>query len=152
LAVSVDANTALFRRFIEEVGNRGNLAAVDELMAADFAEHEVLPPGTPPGREGVKQVFAMIRAALPDLRVTVDDEIAAGDKVVCRQTWRGTHRGDLLGAAPTGKPVEFGVIDIVRVAEGKLVEHWGQADWLGLLQQVGALPPPGPPAAGPGAG
>jgi predicted ester cyclase len=119
--------------------------AVDELLAADFAEHEALPPGTPPGREGVKQVFAMLRAALPDLRVTIDDEIAAGDRVVCREMWRGTHRGELLGAAPPGRPVEFGVIDIVRVAAGKLVEHWGQSEWLGLLQQVGARPAPEQP-------
>ena len=140
--MSVETNTALFRRFMEEVANRGNLAAVDEVMAPDFTEHEVLPPGTPPGREGVKQVFAMLRAGLPDLQVTIDDAIATGDKVVCRETWRGTHRGELLGAAPTGKRVEFGAIDIVRVADGKLVEHWGQSDWLGLLQQVGALPAP----------
>jgi predicted ester cyclase len=150
--MSADANKALFRRFMEEVANQGHLAAVDELMAPDFTEHEAMPPGTPPGREGVKQAFAMVRAALPDLRVAIDDEIAEGDRVVFRETWRGTHRGELLGTAPTGKAVEFGVIDIVRVAGGKIVDHWAQTDWLSLLQQIGALPPPGQPAGSTSAG
>ncbi len=140
---TAEENKALFRRFMEEVANQGNIDAVDELVAPDAVEHEELPPGTPPGREGVKHFFALLRNAFPDLRVTIDDQIAEGDKVVSRVTLSGTHKGEFVGIPPTGKTVTFGAIDIIRVAGGKLVEHWGVTDNLGLLQQLGVVPPPG---------
>lgn len=140
--MSTEQNKALVRR-LEEVFNRGNISLVDELFAPDFVEHEELPPGIPPGREAVKQLTTMFRSAFPDFKATIDDIVAEGDKVVIRQTWSGTHKGEFMGVPPTGKSVSFGVIDIVRIAGGKLVEHWGQMDNMGMMQQLGAIPTPG---------
>ena len=140
--MSTEQNKALSRRFMEEVFNQGNLNLVDELVAPDFVEHEELPPGFPPGREAVKAFSTTFRGAFPDLKVTIDDLIAEGDKVVIRGTWSGTHQGELMGIAPTGKSVSFGVIDTVRIAGGKLVEHWGQMDTMRMMQQLGVIPAP----------
>jgi steroid delta-isomerase-like uncharacterized protein len=133
----------LVRRMIEELFNRGNMTLADTFFAADFVEREELPPGIPRDREGVKQLTAMLRKAFPDFKATIDDLVAEGDKVVIRQTWSGTHKGDFMGVAPTGKRVSFGVIDIIRIAGGKFAEHWGQMDSMGLMQQLGAIPTPG---------
>ena len=141
--MSTEQNKASMRRFMEEVFNRGNVSLVDELIAPDFVEHEELPPGMPPGREAVKAFFTMFRSAFPDLKVTVDDMIAEGDKVVVRSTWSGTHKGEFMGIPPTGKSVSFGVTDTVSIAGGKLVEHWGQMDTFGVLHQLGVIPAPG---------
>ena len=141
--MSAEQNKAVFRRFVEEVFNRGNISLVDELCAPDFVEHEELPPGFPPGREAVKTFSTIFRGAFPDLKVTIDDIIAEDDKVVLRGTWSGTHKGEFMGIAPTGKSVSFGVIDTVRIAGGKLVEHWGQMDTMRLMQQLGVVPAPG---------
>ena len=140
--MSTEQNKALVRR-LEEVFNRGNMSMVDELFAPDFVEHEELPPGIPPGREAVKQLTTMFRSAFPDFKATIDDIVAEGDKVVIRQTWSGTHKGEFMGVPPTGKSVSFGVIDIIRIAGGKFVEHWGQMDMMGMMQQLGAIPTPG---------
>jgi len=137
--MSTEQNKAVLSRFIKEVFNRGNIRLVDELLAPDFVEHEELPPGIPPGREAVKQLSTMFRSAFPDLKVTIDDMIAEGDKVVARQTWSGTQKGEFMGVPPTGKKVSFGVIDIVRIAGGKVVEHWGQMDGMGMMKQLGAV-------------
>jgi len=139
--MSADENKQLFRRFIEEVANQGKIAVVDELVTADMIEHEEI-PGIPRNREGVKQAFTLFRTAFPDLQVTIEDLIAEGDQVVGRETWRGTHRGAFMEIPPTGKQVEFAAIDIVRIANGKMVEHWGQTDMLGMLQQLGVVPAP----------
>jgi steroid delta-isomerase-like uncharacterized protein len=141
--MSAEQNKALFRQFVEEAFNRGNLSLADELLAPDFVEHEELPPGIPAGREGVKVLASMLRSAFPDFKATIDDMIAEGDKVVMRQTWTGTHKGEFMGIPATGKRVSFGVIDIVRIDGGKCVEHWGQMDSMGLMQQLGAVPAPG---------
>ena len=141
--MSTEQNKALFRRVMEEALNRGNISLVDELFAPDFVEHEELPPGIPAGREAVKQLSTMFRSAFPDFKVTIDDIIAEGDKVVVRSTWSGTHKGAFMGIPPTGKSVSFGVFDIARFAGGKVVEHWGQMDNMGMMQQLGAIPAPG---------
>jgi len=139
--MSTEQNKALFRRLLDEVANKGNIALIDELVSPGVLEHEAF-PGLSPDREGVKQFFTRIRQAFLDLRVTIHDEIAEGDKVVFRETWSGTHKGEFVGVAPTGKKVSFGTIDIVRIADGKIVEHWGQTDTMGLMQQLGVIPPP----------
>jgi steroid delta-isomerase-like uncharacterized protein len=141
--MSTEQNKALLGRFIEEVFNRGNVSVVDELLAPDFVEREELPPGVPAGREGVKQMAIMFRSAFPDFKFTTDDMIADGDRVVARSTWTGTHKGELMGIPPTGKCVSFGVIDIIRFAGGKGVEHWGQMDAMRMMQQLGVIPAPG---------
>ena len=86
---------------------------------------------------------ALLRSAFPDFKATIDDLVAEGDKVVIRQTWTGTHKGEFMGVPPTGKSVSFGVIDILRIAGGKVVEHWGLMDSMSLMQQLGASPTPG---------
>jgi steroid delta-isomerase-like uncharacterized protein len=141
--MSAEQNAELFRRFIEEGFNRGDMSVVDEALAPDFVEHEELPPGIAPGREGVKQFVGMLRSAFPDFKFTIDDVVAQGDKVVIRSTWTGTQQGEFLGIPPTGRGVSFGVIDIVRIAGGKAVEHWGQMDSLRMMQQLGVIPAPG---------
>ncbi|MGH8248072.1 MAG: ester cyclase [Gammaproteobacteria bacterium] len=141
--MSPEENKALYRRFITEVANRGNMTAADEILAPNITEHEKLPPGVPANRDGIKQLFAMIRKAFPDLCITIEDQIAEADKVVARVTLRGTHQGEFFGISPTGRRVAYGAIDISRMAGGQLVEHWGIPDYLSLLQQLGAVPAPG---------
>jgi steroid delta-isomerase-like uncharacterized protein len=141
--MSTEQNKALFRRFVDEVFNHGNMSLVDELVAPDFVEHEELPPGIPQDREGAKQLTTMLRSAFPDFKATIHDIIAEGDKVAVRMTWSGTQQGEFMGIPPTGKSVSIGVFDIVRVAGGKLVEHWGQMDNMGMMQQLGVIPAPG---------
>ncbi len=142
--MSSEQNKALVHQLVEEVINQGNASMVDELLAPDFVEREDLPPGMPRDREALKQLTTMLHSAFPDFKATIDDIVAEGDKVVIRQTWSGTHKGVFMGVPPTGKSVSFGVIDIIRVAGGKCVEHWGQMDNMGLMQQLGAIPAPGP--------
>jgi steroid delta-isomerase-like uncharacterized protein len=141
--MSTEQNKALVRQMVEEVFNRGNIILADTFLAPDFVEREELPPGVPRDREGVKQLTAMFRGAFPDFKVTIDDLIAEGDKVVIRATWNGTQKGEFMGIPPTGKRVSFGVIDIIRMAGGKAVEHWGQMDSMGMMQQLGVAPAPG---------
>ena len=138
--MSAEENKTLVRRFMEDVFNRGNLGLVDEIVVADFVEHEELPPGTPPGREGLKALVAQFRGAFPDFQVTLDDVIAEGDRVVVRSTWRGTQRKEFMHIPPSGKRISFEVIDIIRIAGGKFQEHWGQMDSMLLMQQLGAVP------------
>jgi len=143
--MSVEQNKALFRRFVEEVLNNGNVSTIDELLAPNFVEREVLPPGTPGGREGVKQLTMMFRTAFPDFNVSIDDMIAEGDKIVARTTWNGTQKGEFMGIPPSGKRVSFDVIDIIRISDGKGVEHWGVMDSSAMMQQLGVIPT-APPA------
>jgi predicted ester cyclase len=115
------------RRLWEEVWNRADLAVADQIFDEAYAVHE-------------KGFVPLILAAFPDSRVTVDDLIAEGDKVVTRFTWRGTHRGEFMGVPPTGRRVAVGGIWIHRLEGGQIVEgrDWGQVDWLGLFKQLGA--------------
>ena len=141
--MSLEQNKANMRRFYEEVFNKGNLAAIDELASTGFVDHE-LPPEMPPGLEGVRQYLTIFRTAFPDMRATLEELIAEGDKIVARVTFTGTHKGDFMGIPATGKSVKFSSIDIMRIgADGKAVEHWGSTDMLGMMQQLGAIPPPG---------
>jgi len=138
--MSVEQNKALFRRFVAEVFNKGNVSVIDELLAPNFIERETLPPGMPGGREGVKQMTIMFRSSFPDFNVTIDDLIGEGDKIVARLTWNGTQKGEFMGIPASGKRVSFGVIDIIRISEGKFVEHWGLMDDSAMMQQLGAVP------------
>ena len=141
--MSTEENKALLQRFYDEVFNQGNLEVADELIAADAVEHEAFPGLEGNGPEVAKQFVAIIRSAFPDIRVHTQDMIAEADKVVARITLTGTHRGEFLGIPPTGKQIEVGTMDIVRVADGKMVEHWGVTDNLTMMQQLGVVPIPG---------
>ena len=132
-------NKTIVRRFIEEFQNGGNESAAEELLAADFVDHTPF-PGVSPDREGVKRLFAALRQAFPDLRAKIHDQLAEKERVATRMTFRGTHRGEFLGIAPTGRSVSFDVIDVVRIADGRIAEHWNVIDLMGLLQQIGPQP------------
>ena len=137
-----EQNKAVVRRWIAGL-NAGDLDVADEIYAPDFVMHD---PGNPDrllGPEGTKQGFAAFLAAFPDLHVTIDDIIAEGDKVVWRVSLTGTHNGEFLGIAPTGKQITNKGITIVRMVDGKFVEGWQNGDDLGMLQQIGAIPPLG---------
>jgi len=140
--VATEENKALISRFVEELFNQGNMSLANELLAPDFVEREQLPPGVPDGREGVKALTSMLRSAFPDFKATIEDMVAEGDKVVVRMIWSGTHKGEFMGIPASGKSVSIGVIDIIRVNKGKLVEHWGQMDSMGMMQQLGVMPAP----------
>lgn len=140
--MSTEDNKAHVRRYLEEAWNKGNVGIIDELMASDYARY-MSGPAQPLNREGQKQRITTFRKALPDLHLIIDDLIAEGDKVVFRITVRGTQQGAFMGISPTGKPVTVTAIDIARFVNGKIVEHWGQMDSLGLMQQLGVIPAPG---------
>jgi|RhiMetdeSRZDD1v2_1073273.scaffolds.fasta_scaffold97765_3 steroid delta-isomerase-like uncharacterized protein len=141
--MSIEQNKALARQLVEEVLNRGDMSRADELLAADFIEHEELPPGVPTGREAPKQLTTMLRSAFPDFKATINDLIAEGDKVVIHMTWNGTQQGEFMGIPPTGKRISVGIFDILRIAEGQIVEHWGLMDRMAMMQQLGVIPAPG---------
>ena len=140
--MATEENKALISRFVEELFNQGNISLANELLAPDFVEREQIPPGVPDGREGVKSLTSMLRSAFPDFKATIEDMVAEGDKVVVRMIWSGTHKGEFMGIPASGKSVSIGVIDIIRVNKGKLVEHWGQMDSMGMMQQLGVMPAP----------
>jgi steroid delta-isomerase-like uncharacterized protein len=135
-------NKTIAERFNEDVWGRGDEAALEELLAPDFVDHDAL-PGQSPDREGHRQILAEFRSAFPDLHVTTEDVVAEGDKVVSRWTARGTHQGELLGIAPTGNGVTIKGIDVLRIAGGRIVERWAQSNDLELMQQLGVVPTPG---------
>jgi steroid delta-isomerase-like uncharacterized protein len=134
------------RRLLEQSFNEGNFELIDELVAPDAINHD---PATPlelrnaRGPEVLKRMASMYRTAFPDLQITVDDVIAADDKVVLRWHSEGTHRGELAGLAPTGARGSVTGISIDRWKDGKLVEAWAEWDNLGLARQLGAAPPEG---------
>ena len=139
--MTVEENKALNRSF-GEAWNRMDMAAMDELLATNFV-HSPAPPGGAPDREGFKQFTSMLHTAFPDIRFTVEDVVAEGDKVATRATCRGTHKGEYMGIAPTGKQVTWTVMFFRRFEGGKIAEQWSEADMLGLMQQLGVGPPPG---------
>jgi len=138
--MSTQDNKALVQRFHEEVLNRRNLAALDQFVSPNAVNHSV-PAGLP---QGPSQFLSLHLNAFPDLQVTVEDLLADGDKVVARVSIRGTHQGALRGISPTGKPISVMAINILRIVNGQIVEHWGLADRLSTLQQLGVVPTPGP--------
>ena len=140
--MTIQENKAALRRLINEGFLGGDTAVVDELIASDFVDHSPA-PGQAPGPEGVKQAMTMFRTAFPDLSVTIEDEVAEGDKVMMRGRTRGTHKGEFMGIAPTGKQIDIGEMYIVRFSGGKMVEHWAQEDSLGMMQQLGVIPTEG---------
>ena len=129
----------LVRRFIEEYQDKRDPDALAEYMSPNVVDHTPM-PGTAAGADGVRQIFEMLWAALPDMRVEIHDQIAEDGKVVTRKSFLGTQRGTLFGVPPTEKEVHIDLIDIVRVSDGRIVEHWNIIDSYGLLQQLGAIP------------
>ena len=141
--MSIEENKTIFHGVMDQAFSQGNVAALDRLMSPDFIEHEA-GPGQGRGLEGVKTIVAMARTAFPDLQATIEDMTAEGDKTWARVTFRGSNTGDFMGRPPTGKTVTYEAIDICRYANGKMVEHWGVVDMLGMMQQLDIVSPPGP--------
>jgi steroid delta-isomerase-like uncharacterized protein len=125
------------REFVDRIQNSGELGAVDELIHPEFVDHTPF-PGLTPDREGARQVFAMIRGALPDHDAVVHHMVADGDLVATYKTFTGTHEGELLGVPPTGREVTIRVMDFVRYRDGQVSEHWNIVDVAGLMAQLGS--------------
>jgi steroid delta-isomerase-like uncharacterized protein len=132
-----DDHKSILRRFYEEI-SAGNLEVIDELVADDVVEHEEF-PGLEPNKEGVKQFFTLFRRAFPDLRMEPHEMLAEGDLVSARVTITGTHDGEFLGMAPTGKPIEVETIDMLRIRGGQAIEHWGVTDSMTMMHQLDAF-------------
>ncbi|HEY3070527.1 MAG TPA: ester cyclase [Gaiellaceae bacterium] len=134
-------NKMISRRVVEEGFAQGKVELFDDLVAEDVVNHdETLPPEIPPGREGVKALAQGYKMAFPDLVLTVEDQIAEGDKVATRWTARGTHQGELMGIPPTGKEARVTGTTIDRIEDGQIVETWTNWDQVSLLQQLGVIP------------
>jgi predicted ester cyclase len=132
---------AIVRHLIDEGFSGGRLDVADEVIADDFAEHQDFGPDHAPGPEGVKAVIASLRRAFPDFRLEIQDLTVDGDTVWTRNIATGTHEGPFMGTPPTGRPIRADVFDVLRVADGRVVEHWGVPDRLGVLMMIGAFRP-----------
>ena len=141
--MSGTSNEALYRRLIEEGFNRGHLAVVDELVAPGAPEHQR--GGGGDGPEGAKKTINYLRSAFPDFKITIDEVVAVGDKVWARQRGGGTNLGSFAGHPPTGRKAFIDVIDVCRFENGKMVEHWGVPDQLGMMLALGLIAPPARP-------
>jgi predicted ester cyclase len=138
---SSEQNKAVVRRFVREFKNEANLDIVDELFASNF-QHHLKDPILPPGREAIKLLGRAVFAAFPDVEANIDDLLADGEKVIERTTAAATHKGEFNGIPPTGKQVAWSEIHIYRLERGKVAELWSEIDFLSILTQIGAIPPP----------
>jgi predicted ester cyclase len=137
-------NEKLYRRLIEEVFNQGHMEAADELVAPNSVERQRGGAGN--GPEGVKRTAGILRSAFSDFSLTIQDLVVDGDKVWARQRGGGTNTGSFFGHPPTGKTAYIEVFDVVRFEDGRIVEHWGVPDQLGMLMALGLIVPPVRPA------
>ena len=138
--MSTEQNKATMRR-IYDVMNDRNMERAGEFIATDLVDHDAF-PGQAPGLEGFKQSLTMFRSAFPDLHFTVEDMLAEGDQVATRFTVHGTHHSDFMDIPPTGKQIQVSAFDLCRFADGKVVEHWGQVDMMGMMEQLGVAGAP----------
>jgi steroid delta-isomerase-like uncharacterized protein len=139
---TTQANKTIVDDFVQAVFTEGDLSAVDRSLADDFVAHDPPMRGTSGDAAGFRDAAVMIRAAFPDWRSEVQLLVAEDDYVVERFTASGTHRGEFMGAAPTGRTVAMTGINIFRLRDGEIVERWGELDVLGLLTQLGLIPEP----------
>lgn len=135
---TLEENKRIVRRFIEEIFLRRDFAAVAELLTEDFTPHTWGPMR--PGRDGLKEAITRVSTGISDARMTIDDVIAEGDRVAVRVTSSAVQTGEFMGMPPSGKRYEIGEIHIFRLRDGRVAEHWHQADFLGMMRQLGAMP------------
>jgi len=133
-------NKAVVRRLFEELWNKGNLSVADQLFTPNYTHHDSSSPDFGHGPESERQRATLYRTAFPDLRLTIEDLIAEGDTVMARWTCHGTHKGELNGIAPTGKPFTISGVTSARLLNGKLAEGYVNWDALGMMQQIGVVP------------
>ena len=129
---------AVFQKFVDGL-NAKDADAIGQIMSANFIDHD-LPPGQEPGIEGMVAMMRGFFAAFPDLKVTIDQLIAEGDLVAAAMTTEGTQTGDFMGIPASGKKISITEMHMVRVVDGKAVEHWGVSDAMGMMQQLGVMP------------
>lgn len=129
------------RQILDQAFNQGDLTIVDELVSVDISTHLSV-WGLPANRLGLKQMIANLRFAFPDLHCTIEDEIGEANRIAARWTIRGTHTGTYFGNLPTGRPVEAQGVIFARTEKDWIVEHWILIDQIGILQQLGVVPPP----------
>lgn len=132
-------NKAIVRRTVEELWNQGDYRLIDEFVAADFVWHDTGISSS----KALRDYVTAMRTAFPDVRVIITDQVAERDRVVLRCVWKGTHQGEWMGIAPTGKLVTWTMILICRTTDEKIVEAWAEQNLFGFLQQLGAVPPLG---------
>jgi len=140
--MSEEENKALLRYYMEEILSKGNIDALEQFYASDFVDHNAW-PGIPTGIEGMRQTYNIILSAFTDVHVKIDDTVAEGDKIVVRFTADAMHTGEFMGIPATGKRISIMEIRIYRMADGKIVEHWGLMDTASLMQQLESAPPTG---------
>ncbi len=133
----------LTRKLYDEVINKDNPAAIDRYVAADFVEHEPMPPGTPQGVDGLRTFLHTMRHDFPNFRYDIQDITTDGDKVWVRSTFRGMNTGQFMGVPVTGRNVDVSAFDVLRFRGDKVVEHWGVTDQASMLQQMGLMQMPG---------
>jgi steroid delta-isomerase-like uncharacterized protein len=138
--MSAESNKALSRRLLEEAFNVGNIDVIDELVTTDFVNHDAALPEPMIGPDAAKASINGYRTAFPDLRLTIEEQIADDQGVATRWSAKGTHEGDLMGMAPTGKQATVTGITIDRIVDGRIAESWTNWDTLGMLQQLGVVP------------
>jgi steroid delta-isomerase-like uncharacterized protein len=138
---SSEAAKAVVRRNTEQVQGRGNFEVFEELFADDFIDHTPQ-PNTTPDKAGVRKLYTYIRAAFPDFHAEIHWQLADGDRVTTYKTYHATHEGQFLGVAPTYRKVHFETVDVMRVQNGKITDHWGVGNLLSLMQQIGGWTPP----------
>lgn len=138
-----ETNTVIARRFYEELWNQGNVAVAEELVAVDHVDNNPPIPESATGREGAVELMLTFKQGFPDFHITIDEIITSSDRAVERFTFRGTHQGEFMGIAPTGKSVEISSVSVCRIADGKVAERWGASNGIGMLTQLGLLPEPG---------
>ena len=141
--MTANINESTYRRIIEEGFNQGRLEVADELVAPGAIEHQ---RGSADGPEGLKRTIKILRSAFPDFTITITDVVAVGDKVWAMQKGGGTNLGSFAGRPPTGRQAFIDVIDVCRFENGKMVEHWGVPDQLGMMMALGHITPPARPA------
>ena len=134
--MSNEAAKAVVRRNTEEVQNGANFDVFEELFADDFIDHTPQ-PGTTPDKAGVRKLYTYLRVAFPDFHADIHWQLVDGDRVTTYKTYHGTHQGPFLGVAPTHRKIHFETVDVMRVQNGKITDHWGVANLLSLMQQVG---------------
>lgn len=135
-----EAAKAVVRRNTEEVQGGGNFEVFEELFSDDFLDHTPQPNGTP-DKAGARALYHTLRAAFPDFHAIIHWQTADGEIVTTFKTYHGTHKGEFLGVAATGRKIHFDTVDAMRVHNGKIIEHWGVANLFSLMQQLGAVAP-----------
>ena len=139
-SLALDPGIAVVRRNTEEVQGRGNYEVFEELFAPDFIDHTPQPGGFSADRDGARNLYKKLREAFPDFHADIHWQTTDGDRVTTFKTYHGTHQGEFWGLAPTGRKIQFETVDVMRVRDGKITEHWGVANLFSLMQQLGLGP------------